>query len=166
MQETAGNLIYWDKHRIPINLTVIFSLAVAGFGLWTMFFGQDGAIRAEFIVILGLGTAIYSWLTNPRVYLVYSDALYIIYGRPRVKKIPFYNISHLEMRQLATPDRLRVWPVHGRRVALMARDPDQFHDQLQRALDDYRQANPEYAALEPQDSLDGPDSENGASPDR
>ncbi len=180
MEDAPSQFIYSDKHRIPVNLTVIFSLGVAGFGLWTMFFGQDGAIRAEFIVLLGLGTAIYSWLTNPRVYLVYSDALYIIYGRPRIKKIRFDNISHLEMRQLATPDRLRVWPVQGRRVVLMARDPDEFHDQLQRALDDYRQANPDLYIPElpegpesgPPESYDSPDnpdasgSGNGASPNR
>ena len=161
MEETPSNLIYFDKHRVPFNLTVIFSLAVAAFGLWTMFFGQEGAIRAEFIVLLGLGTAIYSWLTNARVYLVYSDALFIIYGRPRIKKMPFYEISHLEMRQLNTPDRLRVWPVQGRRVVLMARDPDKFHDELQQALDNFRRANPEFQIVDPLD-----DSGNGSSPDR
>ena len=160
MEEAQSNLIYFDKHRVPFNLTVIFSLAVAAFGLWTMFFGQGGAIPAEAIVLLGLGTAIYSWLTNARVYLIYSDALFIIYGRPRIKKIPFYNISHLEMRQLNTPDRLRVWPVEGRRVVLMARDPDKFHDELQQALNDFRLANPEFQIYEPQD-----DSGNGSSPD-
>ena len=191
MENALPQFIYSDKHRIPVNLTVIFSLGVAGFGLYTMFFGQDGAIRAEFIVLLGLGTAIYSWLTNPRVYLVYSDALYIMYGRPRIKKIPFDNISHLEMRQLATPDRLRVWPVQGRRVVLMARDPETFHDQLQQALDDYRHANPDLYipelpegpepdapespdypdnpqsdASDSQDHPDAPASGNGASPNR
>ena len=160
MEEAQSNLIYFDKHRVPFNLTVIFSLAVAAFGLWTMFFGQEGAIPAEAIVLLGLGTAIYSWLTNARVYLIYSDALFIIYGRPRIKKIPFYNISHLEMRQLNTPDRLRVWPVEGRRVVLMARDPDKFHDELKQALDDFRRANPEFQIHEPLD-----DSGNGTSPD-
>ncbi len=148
-EHQLGTLVYWDKHRIPVNLTIIFALAVAVYGLWLTVRGSEGgAINPIFIVILGLGTALYSWLTNPRTYLIYTDALYVMYGRPRVKRLGFEEISHLEMRTLNTPDRLRVWPVRGRRVVLMARDPDMFHDQLQSALDDYRQAHPELQILE------------------
>ncbi len=160
MEEAPASLVYWDKHRIPVNLTVIFALAVAVFGLYSMFQGTgESAIRPEFIVILGVGTALYSWLTNPRTYLVYSDAVYILYGKPRIKRIGFDNVSHLEMRQLNTPDRLRVWPVQGRRVVVMARDPEAFHDQLQQALDDYRESHPwVYDAEEPpQEMLLPPD---------
>ena len=165
MEEAPASLIHWDKHRIPVNLTVIFALAVAVFGVYSMLSGSEGAIRSEFIVILGLGTAVYSWLTNPRTYLVYSDALYIIYGKPRIKRIGFDNVSHLEMRQLATPDRLRVWPLQGRRVVLMARDPELFHDHLQQALDDYRRQNPHlYAIEEPGGDLPPPDGDDDNPP--
>ena len=126
-EQQLGTLVYWDKHRIPVNLTIIFALAVAVYGLWLTVRGAEGgAINPIFIVILGLGTALYSWLTNPRTYLIYTDALYVMYGRPRIKRLGFEDISHLEMRTLNTPDRLRVWPVRGRRVVLMARDPKRF----------------------------------------
>ena len=152
--ELQNDIIYWDKHRIPVNLTVIFSLAVAVFGLYSCFTGNDGSIRGEFIVVLGLASAAYSWLTNPRVYLIYPEALFVVYGRPRTKKILFENISHLEMRELVTPDRLRVWLYQGRRVVLMAKDPEEFHDQLQRALDDFRRRHPEFSVVEPEGGLD------------
>lgn len=151
MEQPQNELIYWDKHRIPVNLTVIFSLAVAVFGLYSLVTGNEGNIRGEFIVLLGLGSATYSWLTNPRSYLIYPDALFVVYGKPRIKKILFENISHLEMRELVTPDRLRVWLIQGRRVVLMARDPEAFHDQLQKALDEYRKMHPELAVVEPDD---------------
>ena len=149
MEEPQNQPIYWDKHRIPFNLTIIFSLAVAVFGLYTFVSGNTGSFDGRLITVLGLGSAAYSWLTNPRTYLVYTDTLFIMYGKPRTKAIPFSNISHLEMRQLATPDRLRVWLLSGRRVVLMAKDPEEFHDQLQKALDDFRKAHPEYAVAEP-----------------
>ena len=152
MEEPQNQLIYWDKHRIPINLTVIFSLAVAVFGLYSLVNGNSGGLDARLIILLGLASAAYSWLTNPRTYLIYADTLFVIYGKPRTKTVPFSNISHLEMRQLATPDRLRVWLINGRRVVLMARNPEEFHDQLQKALNEFRQAHPEYAVVEPEDS--------------
>lgn len=155
MEEPQNQPLYWDKHRIPINLTVIFSLAVAVFGLYSVISGNEGNIRGELIVLLGLGSAAYSWLTNPRAYLIYTDSLYIVYGKPRTKLFPFSNISHLEMRQASTPDRLRAWLISGRRVALMVRNPEEFHDQLQKALDDFRQAHPEFAVAEPEDSSQG-----------
>ncbi|MDA0734396.1 MAG: hypothetical protein O2909_08625 [Chloroflexi bacterium] len=152
MEQPQNDLIHWDKHRIPVNLTVIFSLAVAVFGLYSMFTGNEGNIRGEFIVVLGLASAAYSWLTNPRSYLIYPDALFVVYGRPRIKKILFENISHLEMRELVTPDRLRVWMIQGRRVVLMAKNPEEFHDKLQEALDDFRKRHPELVVVEPDSS--------------
>ena len=143
MEQPQNDLIHWDKHRIPVNLTVIFSLAVAVFGLYSMFTGNEGNIRGEFIVLLGLGSAAYSWLTNPRSYLIYPDALFVVYGRPRSRKIPFETISHLEMRELVTPDRLRVWLIQGRRVVLMTRNPEEFRDKLQQALDEFRKMRPQ-----------------------
>jgi hypothetical protein len=57
------------------------------------------------------------------------------------------------MRQLATPDRLRVWPVQGRRVVVMARDPEAFYDQLQKALDNFRRMHPEFAPSGPDEDF-------------
>ena len=139
-----SELIYWDKHRIPINLTILFSLGVAILGVFQ---------QAPVLVIAGIAVGLYSWFSNPRQYRIYQDALVIIYGTPRTRTIHFSNISHLEMRQLATPDRLRAWLVRGRRVVLMARDPEAFHDHLQKALDDFRRVHPELALSGPNDDF-------------
>ena len=135
MEQPQNQLIYWDKHRVPFNLTVILALGVAAFGLFS---GPSWVL-----VFAGLGIGVYSWLTNARQYRVYPGALVIVFGSPRSRVIPFGEISHLEMRQMSTPDRLRVWLINGRRVALMVRDPEAFQEQLQKALDEFRQQNPE-----------------------
>jgi hypothetical protein len=141
MGQSPSELVYWDKHRIPVNLTLLFSLGVAAFGVFSYLQGADGLL----LIFAGLGVAAYSWFTNPRQYRVYEDALVIIYGSPRTKVMLFRDLSHLEMRQLNIPDRLRVWPIRGRRVVIMARDPEAFHDQLQNALDEFRRRYPEFA---------------------
>ena len=149
--QPENQLVYWDKHRIPVNLTLFFALAVAAFGIYS---------GPEFILIAaGLGVAAYSWFTNPRRYMIYQDALTLVYGTPRVRVIYFTNISRLEMRELNTPDRLRVWLTNGRRVVLMARDPEAFHDHLQQAIDEFARKYPEYFALPEvaEDALEEPD---------
>jgi hypothetical protein len=151
MEQPQNQPIYWDRHRIPVNLTLLFSLGVAAFGLFTLLQRGDGLV----LIFAGIGVAAYSWFTNPRQYTIYQDALVIQYGTPRNRVIPFSNVSHLEMRQLATPDRLRVWPINGRRVVLMARNPEAFHDQLQKALDDFRRIHPELAPSEQGESPTG-----------
>jgi hypothetical protein len=137
--QPENQLVYWDKHRIPVNLTLFFALAVAAFGVYS---GPEWILVAA-----GIGVAGYSWFTNPRRYMIYQDALTLVYGTPRTRVIYFTNISRLEMRQLNTPDRLRVWLTNGRRVVLMARDPEAFHDHLQQAIDEFARLHPEYFAL-------------------
>lgn len=139
MEQQQNQPIYWDKHRIPINLTVIFAIIVAAFGLFT--FMLQGATPV--LLVAGLAVGAYSWLTNPRQYWIYPDALVLVYGRPRTRIIPFTNVSQVEMRSQATPDRLRALLHRGRQVILMVRDPDAFNEQLQKALDDFRHLNPE-----------------------
>ncbi len=134
MEQPNNELLYWDKHRVPFNFTVIFALGVAVFGI---------VQSAPLLIFAGLGMAAYSWLTNARQYRVYPGALVINFGTPRRKVVPFGEISHLEMRQTSTPDRLRVWLINGRRVSLMARDPEAFQEQLQKALDEFKSNNPE-----------------------
>ena len=162
-QAQQNQPLYWDKHRIPVNLTLILALGIAAWGLWEWwdlgqrFFGggevaadvagdAGEAPRSPLIFALGIGVAIYTWVTNPRLYLVYADSLCIIYGKPRVKIIHFSNIAAVEMGSLATPDRLRVRPIKGRRQTLLAKDPEAFYEQLESALNAFRDANPEYAA--------------------
>jgi len=140
MEQPQNQPIYWDKHRIPVNLTVIFAIFVAAFGLYNYLQGA-GAL----LLVAGLAVGAYSWLTNPRQYWIYPDALVLVYGRPRTRIIPFTNVSHVEMRSQATPDRLRALLHRGRQVVLLVRDPDAFNEQLQKALDAYRGQHPELA---------------------
>ncbi len=143
MEQPQNQPIYWDKHRIPINLTVIFALFVAVYGLYNLLQGTGGVL-----LVAGLAVGIYSWLTNPRQYWIYPDALVVVYGKPRTRVIPFTNVSQVEMRAQATPDRLRALLHRGRQVVLMVRDPDAFNEQLQKALDDYRGLHPELSILD------------------
>ena len=143
MEQQQNQPIYWDKHRIPVNLTIIFSIFVAAYGLFTVFQGAS-----PLLFVAGLAVGAYSWFTNPRQYWIYPDALVMVYGSPRTRVIPFSNLSHLEMRALATPDRLRAWLYQGRRVVLLVRDPDAFNQHLQKALDDYRRHHPELAVVD------------------
>ncbi|MCD5404702.1 MAG: hypothetical protein LR097_12885 [Dehalococcoidia bacterium] len=117
--------LHWDNHRTNLNLTFIFALIVAVIGI----LGQP------VLFVLGIGVAIYSWLTSPKQYLIYRDALVIIYGRPRIKSYPFQEISHLETLSLPIGERLRVRMVNGRRIMLLTKDSDTFRAKLDEALD-------------------------------
>ncbi len=117
--------LHWDNHRTNLNLTFIFALIVAVIGI----LGQP------VLFVLGIGVAIYSWLTNPKQYLIYRDALVIVYGRPRIKSYPFQEISHLETLSLPIGERLRVRMVNGRRIMLLTKDSDTFRAKLDEALD-------------------------------
>ena len=126
MQQSQEQPLHWDNHRTNLNLTLIFALIVAGLG----------ALTANFVLfVIGLGVAIYSWLTNAKQYLIYRDALVIIYGRPRVKAYPFEEISHLEMLSLPMGERLRVRMVNGSRIMLLTKDTDTFRAKLDEALE-------------------------------
>jgi hypothetical protein len=125
MEQMQEQPIHWDNHRTNLNLTFIFALIVAVIGI----LGQP------VLFVLGIGVAIYSWLTNPKQYLIYRDALVIYYGRPRRKSYPFQEISHLETLSLPMGERLRVRMVNGRRLLLLTKDPDTFRTKLDEALD-------------------------------
>ena len=106
-------------------MTIIFGLIVAVIGI----LGQP------VLFVMGVGVAIYSWLTSPKQYLIYRDALVIVYGRPRVKAYPFQEISHLESLSLPIGERLRVRLVNGRRIMLMTKDSETFRVKLDEALE-------------------------------
>lgn len=125
MQQTREEPIHWDDHRTKLNLTIAFALIVAVIGI----LGQP------VLFVMGVGVAIYSWLTNPRQYLIYRDALVIVYGRPRTKAFPFQEISHLETLSLPMGERLRIRLVNGRRIMLMTKDSDTFRAKLDEALE-------------------------------
>ena len=124
-----------DNHRGSFNLTLILSIAVVALGVYN--FLQTGE---PLLVIVGVAVAAFTWLTNPRQYWIYPDALVIVYGRPRVRTISFTQVSHVDLLSLPIGDRLRVQLVTGKRVMLQARDPGTFQDRLEGALNSYRGA--------------------------
>jgi hypothetical protein len=136
MQQTQEEPLHWDNHRTKLNLTFIFALVVVVFGI----LGQPA------LFVIGIGVAIYSWLTNPKQYLIYPDSLVIIYGRPRVKSYPFQDIANLELLTLPMGDRLRVRMVNGSRFMLMTKDSDTFRAKLDEALEAFHsgQAGSDY----------------------
>ncbi len=126
MEQSQEQPLHWDNHRTNLNLTLIFALIVSVIGV----IGAN-----PFIFVIGIGVAIYSWLTNAKQYLIYRDALVIVYGRPRVKAFPFQEISHLEMLSLPMGERLRVRMVNGSRIMLLTKDTDTFRAKLDEALE-------------------------------
>ena len=124
MEHTQEEPLHWDNHRTNLNLTFIFALVVAVIGV----LGQP------VLFVIGIGVAIYSWLTNPKQYLIYRDSLVIIYGRPRVKSYPFQEMAHLELLTLPIGARMRLRMANGRRLMLLTKDTETFRAKLDEAL--------------------------------
>ena len=80
---------------------------------------------AWLLVIVGLGVGAYSWLTSPRQYRVYSDALIIMFGMPRQRTIHFSDIREVVLDRGFMGDPLRVYTVNRRRVPLQVREPEE-----------------------------------------
>ena len=129
MEQPSNQPIHWDTHRGSLNFTLILSVAVVVLGVWN--FVQTGE---WILIIVGAGVGAFTWLTNPRQYWIYSDALIIVYGRPRTRTISFNQVSHVELLSLPIGDRLRVTLVNGRRVMVQPRESETFQDRLEGAL--------------------------------
>ena len=100
---------------------------------------------AWLLVIVGLGVGAYSWLTSPRQYRVYSDALIIMFGMPRQRTIHFSDIREVVLDRGFMGDPLRVYTVNRRRIPLQVREPEEMHRYLDGAVKDFWRANPQYA---------------------
>ena len=144
MAQSQNQPLYWDKDRVPVNLTLILSLGIALWGLVGSVGLLDAGGSPQLILLLGIGVAVYTWLMTPRQYLVYADALCIVYGRPRVKALHFRDIAEVELGSVSALDRLRVRPHRGRRQSIRVREVESFYEQLNGALNAFRAAHPEY----------------------
>jgi hypothetical protein len=122
--------LYWDRYRARYNLTFLFALGIAAMGLL-----EPG--WPPLMLIFGLGVAAYSWLTTPKQYLIYTNALVVAYGRPRVKVLTFDQISYPEMLVTPLGERLRVRLVSGKRIMILARQPEEFRDRLDEAMREF-----------------------------
>ena len=120
-----------------MNLTLVFALIVAAFGLYGMFSAGDNGL----VLALGLAVAAYSWLTTPKHYMIFPGYMVIMFGTPRRKVVHFQQISHVEFLSLPSiGDRLRVRMVNGRSLMLQPRDSETFHDRLEEALSSFHAA--------------------------
>jgi len=142
--ETRPNApLHGDRPRGLVNFTLFFALAVAFYGLVTLLAAPERGRNGVSLVVLGLAVAAFNWLTTPRRYLVYQDALVIAYGQPRVRVIPFGQISgDPEMLRLIIGDRIQVRLLNGKRVIFQTRDLPAFHDRLIDALSRFRRDHP------------------------
>ena len=103
-----------------------------------------GSGNAWLLIIVGLGVGAYSWLTSPRQYRVYPDALVIMYGMPRNRRLHFSQIREVANDRNFMGDPLRVYTSNRRRIPIQVHEPDAFYDYLEPALNDFRRRNPEY----------------------
>lgn len=117
-----------DSPKSKLNITLIFALVVAVIGLAT---GQT------FLLLLGLIGAGLNWFTSPKQFQIYQNALVIVYGKPRVKAIPFPEISHTEILVLPMGSRLRVRLVNGKRVLVAVENIEEFRVRLDEALEKF-----------------------------
>ena len=115
---------------------------------------QTSRGSAFLLIIVGLGVGAYSWLTSPRQYRVYSDALVIMFGMPRRRTIHFSDVREVVLDRGFMGDPLRVYTTNRRRVPLQVREPEEMHRYLDSATKDFWRDNPQYA---PPPSEDGDD---------
>ena len=126
--------LHADRHRASFNFTLILALGLSGVGLLQ----QD-----PIWIVIGLGIAVFTWLTTPNQYLIYNDRLLIAYGRPRVRHLLFHQFDSVEPVSLPFGARLLVLLKGGRRFLIQPRDLEEFQDKLQNALDSYRKSHDE-----------------------
>ncbi len=185
MQQPETTLIYWAPSRVRFNLTLILAAAVILFGLYQLFTearrgddvpvepaaqtqdaggeGETASSRSSgsgawLLIVVGLGVGAYSWLTSPRQYRVYSDALIIMFGTPRRRTIHFSDIREVASDRGFMGDPLRVYTNNRKRVPIQVREPEEMHRYLDSALADFRRAYPQYAPPEePESGEDAPD---------
>jgi hypothetical protein len=125
--------LYWDRHRARMNVTLILAVAFVVLGV----FSGD-----QTVALLGIVVGAYTWLTTPRQYLIFTNALVVVYGRPRTKVVTFDQISHPELLVTPIGERLRVRLVSGKRMMILAREPEEFRDRLDEALKEYNGTEP------------------------
>ena len=101
------------------------------------------------LIVVGLGVGAYSWLTSPRQYRVYGDALMILFGAPRRRTIHFWDIREVVNDRGPMGDPLRVYTNNRRRIPIQVREPEEMHRYLDQALADFRRDNPQYAPPPP-----------------
>ena len=193
MQQAETQLLFWAPSRVRFNLTLILAAAVILFGIYQVITEarsgdspsaetgqvQEGQPEADgegqqsgrsgggswLLIVVGIGVGAYSWLTSPRQYRVYSDALVIMFGTPRNRSIHFSQIQEAVNDRGFMGDPLRVYTINRKRIAIQVRDPEEFHAHLDSAMAEFRRAYPQFAPPPREDSDDGEAGQSAAAPD-
>ena len=132
MDQPENQPLHWDRPRASFSIGLMIGLAGILVGFIIMVSGGQPVI-----FIVGLALTGFNWFTNAKQYLIYTDTLVIVYGRPRVKAFPFSEISHLVMLELPIGPRLRVHLVNGRRIVITVQNVEDFRDRLDEALEKF-----------------------------
>ena len=188
MQQAETQLKFWAPSRVRFNLTLILAAAVILFGAYQLFNewragdnppapvqegqpaeGGEGQQSKRgggswLLIVVGIGVGAYSWLTSPRQYRVYSDALVIMFGTPRNRSIHFSQIQEAVNDRGFMGDPLRVYTINRRRIAIQVRDPEEFHAHLDAAMAEFRRAYPQFAPP-PREEDNGDAGQSAAAPD-
>ncbi len=127
-----------DTPKTRLNVPMILASALAIIGLFTGYV----------LVGLGLVGMIYSWVTTPRQYLIFENALVIVFGRPRVKAIPFPEIDNVEMLTVPAGNVLGVRTVNGKRAIISVVNVDEFKVQLEGAIRKFNSTGGQPAIIE------------------
>ena len=108
-------------------IAAVLSLAFSSLSIATRFF--------DVLVLFGLGALLAGshWLMTPRRYEVYEGELVVVYGRPRVKAVPYSQVGEIEVKSHALGTELRLLLVGGGMVRLHPLNPKEFHENLERA---------------------------------
>lgn len=138
LMQSPQQPLYMDGPKSKFNITLIFSLMVAVVGLWI----------DPIIVILGLIGAGVNYFTSPKQFQIYQNALVIVYGKPRVKAIPFPDISHTEILVMPMGSRLRVRLINGKRVLVAVENIEEFRVRLDEAMEKFAGTYGEGAIVE------------------
>ena len=131
MQQVQGQPIHMDTPSTRINLPMILASVLAIIGLLVP--------NAFFFTILGIVGMAFSWLTTPRQYLIYPNALVIVFGRPRRRAVPFSDIDQLEDLTMPRGDTaLGVRLVDGKRAIISVVNLDEFKARLADAWENFK----------------------------
>ena len=139
-----------DRHASKLNITLVMAIGVIVIGV----LGGGNPL----LVIVGVVFGLFSWLTTPSVYLLFSDRVVIFYGRPRLKSIPFLEIEDVDLIKLSyASSRLRLLQKGGQRTWLVPRDAEAFNEKFLGLLEQFRRTVP---VLELPDQDQSPSSED------
>ena len=148
MGVTDSGPIYSERHRTTFLSNFIWYLGVAllvvaipaaalGSNSWDarVF---DGAILLALGAVLAGG----HWLWAARRYEIYEGELVVVYGRPRVKVVPYSEVREIVVKMHPLGTEIQLIRVKGGMVRLYPLNPREFHESLEMAWKPHRGVDP------------------------